>query len=102
MKLTKKQAEEVWQIVEVNFGWQKVHKAMKAVDWRWCNSRDREYEVPNLKRMKVHVKEWVIRACLNWKPGCKGGSGGFTIRRKKRGVAVRFDFERCFASVENE
>lgn len=76
---TEEQRERMMDIVIDNFNFDKVHRAMTALDWKWVTETG-ELELPSVDRIRSSARRLLRESYrLQWKYGddCKTvGSGG--------------------------
>jgi len=72
--------DELWKDLEENFDWEKVHKVMVFMDWKWATFGG----VPNLEQIKYSANGWCRAVYEKSKRGGKRSStttcGGFTAK----------------------
>ena len=74
--------EELWEDIEKNFDWEKVHKTMVFLNWTW--GFDFINGVPSMVQLKNSTKGWLRQCYDTSKRGGKRSKsiscGGFTMK----------------------
>lgn len=74
--------DELWEILEANFDFEKVKKVMDLLEWKWATSGIDG--VPTIEEIKISTKGW-LRQCydISKRGGRRSKSmscGGFTMK----------------------
>lgn len=87
--------EEKWQIILENFGWERVYKTMKALDWDWCiDKKNNLYGIPTIKTLQNSAKR-LLKDAWDEKKGIS--SGGFTATYEDGDLALDFTVEAMYS-----
>lgn len=79
-----KSFEEIWDNIEKNFDWCRVHTAMQALDWVWTPSES----VPSIKEMKKTAKELLLAVYAE--ETTNTGTGGFYASSEDGEIGLEF------------
>ena len=64
-------------VVIDEFDFEKVHRAMEAIDWIWMTTRNDGFEIPSIPRLKAKARELMREAYRCWnKFGYSYGEAG--------------------------
>jgi hypothetical protein len=75
-----------------NFDFERVHKAMAALDWKWGNFIDSEsYRIPDLCELRQAARMMLREAVLRPETGYTTTCGGFCVQ-KIDGEELRLSF----------
>lgn len=84
-----------WALIESNFAWKQVYKAMKALDWKWLI--DKEYKlngIPSVKTLKHTAKKLLMEVWFyNKGEGYFISAGGFKAGRYDNFLILEFILE---------
>lgn len=83
-----------------NFNWEKVHKAMKALEWTWHDSEGETPTIGALFKCAVGLLHDAYDRAERFKADCTAGTGGFYARafvddETKEVIELRLAFEVC-------
>lgn len=74
---TEEQRERMMDAVIDEFDFEKVHRAMEALDWLWMTTRNDGFEIPSIPRLKATARELMRTAYRCWnKFGYSHGEAG--------------------------
>lgn len=76
--------EEIWKNIERHFNWEKVHKAMTAMNWVWSDSEG----VPSIRELKETAKDLLEK--LHASEHSSRAAGGFTASQDEHGIGIEF------------
>ena len=63
---TEEQRDRMMDAVIDEFDFEKVHRAMEALDWIWMTTRDDGFELPSVSRLKATARELMRSAYRCW------------------------------------
>lgn len=67
--------DELWKDLEENFDWEKVHRTMTFLDWKW---QGKEVSISDLKQFSMDLCQECFVKVISSKSklSCRSGSGG--------------------------
>lgn len=81
------------------FDFNKVHTAMKALEWKWCDNG--KMKVPTLDEIKMTVHKHLLHVS-SYPKGCTIYSGGFEVSHQLDCLYVDFKLESCDTFIDKE
>lgn len=89
--------EQIDEIMD-NFDFEKVHKMMMAVNWKWAN-KESLYSVPTVSELRTCARRLLYRTTDEGIYAC--GTGGFNVIADKDCISLLWGLE-YMAEIEEE
>lgn len=84
------------------FDFEKAHKAMEALDWKWFHNEDASMSVPTLNQMINHARRLLEKIVTEPDTQCLA-SGGFWVEKEDANyITLQFVIDTSFAKQEVE
>lgn len=96
-KAMRRMQEQIDEIMD-NFDFDRVHKMMLAVGWRWSNTEG-GWSVPTIPELREGARHLLYRTVDERVSGC--GSGGFNVIAGKDFISLQWGPE-YIAEIEEE